>query len=213
MAPDPALLVIAKEPIPGRVKTRLTPPCTPTQAAALAAAALADTLAAVAAARGASRRVLVLDGRPGSWVPAGFDVIPQRGRGLAERLAAAFADVGGPALLVGMDTPQLTPALLEAGLDAVRAGGAAFGAALDGGYWGIGLQRPDPAVFAGVPMSEDHTGAVQRARLAVLGLATTSLPPLRDVDTIADARAVAEEAPDGAFAAALETILPSAAVA
>jgi uncharacterized protein len=213
MAPEPSLLVIAKEPIPGRVKTRLTPPCTPAQAAALAAAALADTLAAASAARGAGRRVLILDGRPGGWIPDAFEVVAQRGGGLAERLAAAFADVGGPAFLVGMDTPQLTPEHLEAGLDAVRAGHAAFGAALDGGYWGIGLHRPDPAVFAGVPMSEDCTGTVQRARLVALGLRTVVLPPLRDVDTMADARAVAAEAPDGAFAAELERMLPQAVVA
>jgi uncharacterized protein len=199
----PALMVIAKAPVPGRVKTRLTPPFTPAQAAELAAAALTDTLSAVSAARGAARRVLVLHGEPGPWIPAGFDVIPQRGDGLAERLAAAFADVGGPAFLVGMDTPQVTPAHLEAGLAAVRTGRAAFGAALDGGYWGIGLHQPDPAVFHGVPMSEDDTGAVQLARLAALGLKTAMLEPLRDVDTIDDARAVADEAPHGGFAAAL----------
>ena len=50
--------------------------------------------------------------RPATWLPAGFEVIPQRGDGLDERLAAAFADVGEPAFLVGMDTPQVTPALL-----------------------------------------------------------------------------------------------------
>jgi rSAM/selenodomain-associated transferase 1 len=212
-APLTALLVIAKAPVPGRVKTRLTPPCTPAQAAELAAAALADTLTAAAGARRAGRRVLVLDGEPGDWVPAGFEVLPQRGDGLAARLAAAFADVGGPAFLVGMDTPQLTPDLLDRGLDAVCAGDAAFGPALDGGYWGIGLRRPDPAVFADVPMSVDHTGAVQRGRLAALALRTADLPPLRDVDTIRDAHAVAAEAPGGAFALALERIAPGEAAA
>ena len=82
--------------------------------------------------------MLVLDGEPGDWVPDGFEVIPQRGDGLAERLAAAFADAGGPAFLVGMDTPQLTPALLDAGLEALSDHDSAFGAALDGGYWGSG---------------------------------------------------------------------------
>jgi rSAM/selenodomain-associated transferase 1 len=208
-----ALLVIAKEPVPGRVKTRLTPPCTPAQAAELAAAALADTLTAVADTAGAGRRVLVLDGRPGPWVPAGFEVIPQRGDGLAERLAAAFDDIGGQAFLLGMDTPQVTTAHLEAGLEAVRSSDAAFGAALDGGYWGIGLRRPDPWVFADVPMSVSHTGAVQRARLIELGLRTRILPSLLDVDTIADARLVAAEAPDGGFAAALARIAPAEAAA
>ena len=147
--------------------------------------------------------MLVLEGAAGAWVPAGFDVLPQRGDGLAERLAAAFDDVGGPAFLVGMDTPQVTPALLDAGLAALDRADAAFGAALDGGYWGIGLRRPDPAVFRGVPMSAPDTGARQRARLAELGLRTAELPPLCDVDTADDARAVAAAAPRSRFAAML----------
>ena len=201
----PALLVIAKEPVPGRVKTRLTPPCTPEQAAHLAQAALEDTLAAARSAR-ARRRILVLEGRPGPWLPAGFEVIAQRGDGLAARLAAAFADVGEAAFLVGMDTPQVPSRLLESGLAAVARGEAAFGPALDGGYWGIGLPRPDAEVFDDVPMSERRTGAVQRARLAALGLQTLDLQPLRDVDTIEAARAVAAEAPGGRFAAALAAV-------
>jgi rSAM/selenodomain-associated transferase 1 len=201
-----ALLVIAKAPVAGRVKTRLTPPCRPADAAALAAAALADTLAAVARSRLAGRRVLVLDGEPGPWIPRGFDVLPQRGDGLAARLAAAFCDVGGPALLIGMDTPQVTPARLDAGLRALDRADAALGPALDGGYWAIGLRRADPAVFRGVPMSAPTTAAVQRARLAALDLDTIELPPLVDVDTIADARRVAAAAPATRFARALERV-------
>jgi rSAM/selenodomain-associated transferase 1 len=200
-----AIVVIAKSPEPGRVKTRLTPPCSPEQAAQLAGAALGDTLAAAALTR-ATRRVLVLDGPPGDWVPDGFELVPQRGNGLAERLAAAFEDVAQPAFLVGMDTPQVTPDLLDAGLAALDRSDAVFGAALDGGYWGIGLRRADPEAFRGVPMSEATTGLAQRARLAELGLRTAVLPPLRDVDTIADAHAVAAEAPAGRFAATLASI-------
>ena len=203
---SPALIVIAKAPVPGRVKTRLTPPCTPEQAARLAAAALRDTLAAALRTRRPGRRVLVLDGAPGDWVPRGFTVLPQRGDGLAARLAAAFDDAGGPAFLVGMDTPQITPALLDAGLAAVERGDAALGVAPDGGYWGIGLRRPDPDAFAGVPMSAANTAAVQAGRLAALDLHTAMLPPLRDVDTIADARAVAAAAPGTRFAAALAAV-------
>jgi rSAM/selenodomain-associated transferase 1 len=202
----PALLVIAKAPVPGRVKTRLSPPCTPDQAAALARAALRDTLAAAGRASGAGRRVVVLDGEPGAWLPGGFDVIPQRGGGLAERLAAAFEDAGEPAFLVGMDTPQLTPELIDAGLAAVAGGGSAFGPALDGGYWGIGLPAPDAAVFAGVPMSTERTGAVQRERMAELGLEPTLLPPLRDVDTYDVALEVAGQAPDTHFARELSAV-------
>ena len=208
-----ALIVFAKIPEPARVKTRLTPPCTPEQAAALARAAIEDTLAAALAVQRDVRRVLVLDGEPGDWVPDGFEVVPQRGEGLAQRLAAAFEDAAAPALLVGMDTPQVTPALLEAGLDGLQAMESVFGAALDGGYWAIGLRTADARVFDGVPMSRANTGAVQRARLAILGLRTAILPPLRDFDTIEDAGAVAREARDGRFAAALEAIEPEAMAA
>ncbi len=205
------LLVIAKAPVAGRVKTRLCPPCTPAQAARLAEAALADTLAACAGAD--ARRVLVLDGAPGDWLPEGWDVIAQRGNGLAERLAAAFADAGGAALLVGMDTPQVTAPQLRDGLAALEDADAVFGPAEDGGYWAIGLREPDPAVFAGVPMSRVDTGAIQRARLAALGLRTTDLPMLRDVDDIAAARAVAAAAPRSRFAAALADVQPDAVAA
>jgi uncharacterized protein len=203
---SPALLVLAKTPMPGHVKTRLVPPFTPEQAAALAGAALADTLAAAAAARRPARRMVVLDGAADGFVPDGFTVLHQRGKGLAARLAAAFDDAGGPTFLVGMDTPQVTPELLDAGLAAIERADAVLGPALDGGYWGIGLRRADPAAFRDVPMSARNTGAVQRVRLAELALHTEILPPLRDVDTIDDARAVAAEAPDTRFAAALASI-------
>ncbi|MFI9767926.1 DUF2064 domain-containing protein [Streptomyces sp. NPDC052415] len=192
------LLVIAKEPRPGRVKTRLTPPFTAEEAAALAEAALADTLEVVAATP-ARRRVLVLDGAPGRWLPPGIEVVPQVGGGLDERLAAAFGACTGPALLIGMDTPQVTPDLLTVDFTACD---AFFGPAEDGGFWALGLADPDPALLRGVSMSVPHTGAEQRARLA--GLRVRELPVLRDVDTAADARLVARAAPGGRFAALLE---------
>jgi rSAM/selenodomain-associated transferase 1 len=201
------LIVIAKEPVAGRCKTRLCPPLTPAQAASVAEAALADTLATVAATP-AARRVLVLDGRPGAWLPPGFDVVPQPDGGLGTRLGAAFDAVRGPALLVGMDTPQLTPALLRAGARTLMSEGvdAVLGPALDGGYWAIGMRRPRPDAFAGVPMSVELTGEAQRRRLRALGLRWRELASLRDVDTVDDARAVAARAPGSRFAAALQRI-------
>lgn len=198
------LIVIAKEPVPGRAKTRLAPELGADGAAALAEAALADTLATVAETPAGSR-LLALDGSRGEWLPEGFKVVPQRGDGLGGRLAAAFADAGGPALLVGMDTPQLTPALVGDAVEKLcRAGTeAVIGPAADGGWWTLGLRRPDPAVFEGVPMSEPHTGEAQIAALERLGLSYSRLPVLRDVDTIDDALAVATEAPGSRFARAL----------
>jgi rSAM/selenodomain-associated transferase 1 len=202
-----ALMVIAKEPVPGRVKTRLTPPCTPEQAATLAQAALVDTLSAVGNTP-ATRRVCVLDGEPGDWLPEEFEVIPQRGDGLDERLAAAFADVPGPALLVGMDTPQVTPELLH---DAARRLldsmiDAVIGLTDDGGYWIIGLKRSHDDLFVGVPMSRSDTGQLQLERLEQRGLRVSQMSMLRDVDDFDDAGAVAHLAPDSAFAAACRAL-------
>ena len=201
-----ALVVMAKAPVPGRVKTRLCPPLDAEQAAALAEAALADTLQAVAWTP-AARRIVVLEGAPGPWLPAGFEVLPQHGARLGERLANAVRDVGGPLLLLGMDTPQLTRAQLRTALDALGGNAdAVLGPTEDGGYWTIGLAAPQPSAFDGVPMSSPETAARQRARLEELGLRVSELPVLRDIDTFDDALAVAAGAPWTRFAATLELL-------
>lgn len=211
------LVVIAKAPVPGRVKTRLTPPFTPRQAAQLAEAALADTLAAVAQVP-VARRVLALDGAPGSWLPAGFDVVSQCGGGLDNRIAAALGDAHArlpvPVILIGMDTPQVTPGLLESAIRPLAEGtaDAVFGPAADGGFWLLGLRQPDPRLVAGVPMSVAVTGAVQLARLAAAGLRVHQTRCCTDVDNVADAVAVAREIPHGRFAAALRTMAPDPAL-
>ena len=194
---DLTLLVIAKEPVPGNVKTRLARDIGDRAAAQVAEACLADTLATVAATP-ARRRVLVLEGHPGPWLPAGIEVVPQSSGGLGDRLAAAFAGVDGPAFLVGMDTPQLTNEHLAVDFGATD---AVLGLATDGGYWGIGMRAPRPEAFRSVPMSTRMTGAVQRRRLRQLGLTVGDLSSLTDVDTLTDARAVAADAPASRFAA------------
>jgi rSAM/selenodomain-associated transferase 1 len=200
---DTRLLVLAKEPVPGRVKTRLSPPCTPDEAAAIARAALLDTLDTLLALD--LPTALVLDGDPGSWVPPGIEVLPQRGRALDERLAAAFEDTGAPGVLVGMDTPQVTSALLVGAVESLGEVGtdSVLGMAEDGGWWCIGLRRADPRVFLGVPMGTSFTGAVQLRRLRALGLHCSELPRLRDVDDFEDAVAVAPSIPGSRFASAV----------
>jgi len=187
------VIVIAKQPVPGRVKTRLQTEFTPSEAAALARACLSDTLAAVQDTS-VRRSVVALDGDPGPWLPAGFVVVPQRGDGLDERIAAAFEDAyaGEPMMLIGMDTPQVTPELLEidwAEHDAV------LGLTEDGGYWCLGLRKPDRRALVGVPMSTDHTGADQLYRLEQLGYRVLLLPTLRDLDTPLDAAVIAARYP------------------
>jgi uncharacterized protein len=215
------VVVIAKAPVPGRVKTRLTPPYTPHEAARLAEAALTDTLEAAARAPFA-RHVLALAGasaalrgpRPAGspragWLPPGFEVTGQRGDGLDERIAAAldeaYAQLAVPVVLIGMDTPQVTPGLLESVARPLARGeaDAVFGPARDGGFWLLGLRRPDPGLILGVPMSQTHTGRGQLSRLLRASLRVRLAPELIDVDTAADAHEVAREAPDSRFAATL----------
>ncbi len=167
---------------------------TPEEAARLAEAALADTLDAVAGC-GVGWRVLALDGEPGDWLPPGFDVFPQAAGSFDERLAAAWDAAGGPGVQIGMDTPQVTVGLLEGAVGALDGAGSALGPTVGGGWWAIGLRRPDPAVFLGVPMSTTGTGAVQHRRLRSLGLAVALLPTLVDLDNVHDLPAVVGAAP------------------
>ena len=200
----PQLLLITKAPVPGRSKTRLTPPCTPEQAAAIAAAAVGDTLDTVRATA-VDRRVVALDGVPGDLDLSGCVVVPQVEGDLGTRLAAAFAaamagpDGDRPTLLIGMDTPQVDAGLLAAALSRLVEGGpgtAVLGGAPDGGWWALGLHSPSPAaLLADVPMSRDDTADLTREALTFAGLTVLELPELTDIDHFPDAVAVAERCP------------------
>ena len=192
------VLVLAKSPVPGRVKTRLCPPLSPAQAAAVAEAALADTLAAVRASS-AHEVVLALDGEPGPWLPEGFRVIAQRGDTFAQRLAAAWVDCGGPTLQIGMDTPQVTATAIDESLELLADRDSVLGLTPDGGWWALGLHTAQPRAFDGVPMSRSTTAAHQRRRLRELGLCPGLLPAQVDVDTWEDAVAVQKLVPHTGF--------------
>jgi glycosyltransferase A (GT-A) superfamily protein (DUF2064 family) len=205
-SPRTSLIVIAKQPLPGRVKTRLVPPLCHAEAAHLAAAALGDTLGTVGATP-ARRRILAFDGRFDGWLPPGWTGQTQPPGGLDTRLAAAFMAVRrGPALLVGMDTPQIVTSHLAA-FEPDRFD-ACLGLAHDGGYWAIGLRVPtlSAAAIVGVPMSTPDTGTLQLRRLRDLGLRVQLLQTLTDVDTIETAAEVAAAAPQTAFARAFRSI-------
>ena len=210
---DVQFVVIAKEPRPGQVKTRLCPPCTPAQAAAIAETSLASTFAAVtetAALLGAPV-TLALDGARGPWIPPTIEVVDQVGDGLDERLTSAFRSVFAvaptrPAIIVGMDTPQLTSAHLLAAVDALRAHDAVLGPASDGGYWTIGLRHLHPGAIVGVPMSAANTLVRQIEQLDACGYRVALIDELADVDDMDDARAVAATIPDSAFAAAVALV-------
>lgn len=203
-----AILIVAKAPVPGLAKTRLTPRFGPDGAAELAAAALLDTLEAVEAAN-VSERIVALTGELGMARRSGeiremlesFTVVPQRGNGLAQRLTAAHADAAAlaraPVLQIGMDTPQVSGPMLTAAVQQLtdHLPGAVLGPATDGGWWALGVSDPEWAVaLEGVPMSRPDTGSQTRASLKNLGVQVGDLPELRDVDTAEDVWLVAEAA-------------------
>lgn len=203
------IVVIAKECLPGRVKTRLHPPLSLEQAAALAAASLDDTLGALAALP-ATRRILAFDGVIAPLAAAGYEILPQSPGTLDLRLAAVFDACEGPTLLVGMDTPQITSSLLEPVFtDWTDGVDAWFGFANDGGFWALALNEPTGDLIRGVPMSRSDTGELQLKRLTDAGLRVNLLPTLTDVDTIDDAHQVAHIAPTGGFATVLAAMTVS----
>jgi glycosyltransferase A (GT-A) superfamily protein (DUF2064 family) len=205
-----ALLVLAKAPVAGLAKTRLCPPASPRAAALIAAASLLDTLDTVLAAAEApgTAPLLAWTGsldaaeRRHELVTALASVtrFEQRGGALGERIAAAHADAavrapGAVVLQIGTDTPQLAAGELTealALLTATRGPDAVLGPATDGGWWALGLRDPlAAAAIAAVPTSRPDTGERTLRALRDEGLTVALLDEHRDVDTAADAWAVA----------------------
>ena len=200
---------MAKAPVPGRVKTRLGADIGHDAAARVAAASLLDTLETCAEA-GPDRHLSLegdlvdaVDGDLLSAALTGWTVGPQRGDGLAERLAAAHHDAGpGPVVQVGMDTPHLTAAALQAAEAGLQEHDAVLGPADDGGWWVLALRDPARAqALVGVPMSTGETFDHTRRALEAAGCRVGRTATMRDVDTVADAEAVAAAAPGTRFAA------------
>lgn len=212
-------LVVAKAPVPGLAKTRLAAVIGNDRAADIAAASLLDTLDAVLAAN-FDRRVVAMTGDLAqasrsaeiSAALASYIVVPQRGDGLGERLAGAHADAwlpGHSVLQIGMDTPQVTPELLNRCIAAAAESGTVLGLAEDGGWWALGVD--DPAVasaLVSVPMSTPDTGTATRNALIEAAGTVRMLETLRDVDYVADLGSVAALCSDGSRfrAAARSTI-------
>jgi rSAM/selenodomain-associated transferase 1 len=201
------LLVVAKAPVPGQVKTRLGAHVGMSAAAELAAASLHDTVEAGSSTGWTCHLSLsgdldaAVDGEALRLALSGWTIHPQLGRDLGARLADAHRRTPGPVVQIGMDTPHVTAARLmdvAAGLDDHD---AVIGPAEDGGWWALALRNPVHArALEGVPMSTPTTGADTRAALEASGLSVTEGPVMRDVDTVADAEHVAQLAPESRFA-------------
>ena len=187
------LVLFARWPEPGRVKTRLSPALPPALACALHRAMLDDALWSSLSAR-ADRRVVAWAEAPafsmGTPVPGGFEQAAQRGADLGARLAAAFAEqLTGPGervVVIGSDCPELSASDLDAAFDALGTCDLAVGPSRDGGFWLVGLSRPAPQVFDGVAWSTDRALSGMLGNAAAAGLSVARLATRADVDTPAD---------------------------
>jgi len=189
-----ALIVFAKAPVAGAVKTRLIPALGAEAAAALAARLLAHTVAAGMAAGFDHVELCVAPDTShpafGALAAAHLLVLTVQGEGdLGARMDRALTRVlrhHHHAVLIGTDAPALDAARLRDAAQALRSADAVFVPALDGGYALVGLQRPQPALFQGIAWSTAQVMAQTRARALAAGLTWAERDPVSDIDEPAD---------------------------
>ncbi len=199
---------MAKAPRPGKVKTRLAPPLTLEQSAALNVCFLRDTTANIAQVQGG---VGVLCYTPvgdeaafTGIAPPGFSLIPQRGDGFGERLHLAATDLFacgfGSVCLIDSDSPTLPHTALQQAVNALSEPGdrVVLGGSHDGGYYLIGLKQPHVAPFERITWSTEFVFAETLERCAEADLNVVPLPTWYDVDDGATLQVLAAELLDGA---------------
>jgi len=196
------LTVLARPPVAGSAKTRLSPALPARLAAELAGAMLADTLAAAGACAADVRAIGWSELAGAVAVPPGFASFAQPAGDLGERLDDAFRRAftarHSRAVVIGSDAPALTPAHLDDAFAALATHDVVVGPAADGGYWLLGLAAPAPALLRDVPWSTAEVCALTLRRAADAGLRAATLATLSDLDTPADLAALVGECARGA---------------
>ncbi|MFM2092510.1 MAG: hypothetical protein RLZZ127_2999 [Planctomycetota bacterium] len=181
-----ALVIIARAPERGRVKTRLAATLGPDRTLGIYRQLLARTAQVAAAWPGP---VLLCAAGPDAWAGTGLEHLPRRPQpdgGLGARIRAALEaglDRAPRAIAIGSDCPALDGAALAAVGAALAGHAAAFGPAVDGGFWAVGVADPVAAAAMGddaLPWSTDHTRAACRDRLTTCGLTSTDAGPALD---------------------------------
>lgn len=189
-APTAAVALFAKAPVPGQVKTRLSPPLTPEEAAEVARACLHDTLERFSRSRDVAM-TLFLEGEPDDALRAlaarhAVPIRPQASGSLGARLRAALGALLGEghacAIAIGSDSPTLPPARIAAAIGALRAHDAVLGPTEDGGYYLIGVSRPAWALLEEIPWSTSEVARVTRERAAQAAISLAELEAWYDVD-------------------------------
>ena len=200
---DSALIIFAKAPIPSQVKTRLCPPLTPDEAASLHGSVVLDMLERSRGAASMDRFVACAPSSDHVFFKIleerhGVRLLTQVGDDLGARMARAMADAFAlgyqTVLVIGTDLPTLPGAVFGDAVKLLAAHDLVLGPAFDGGYYLIGLRKPAPGLFTGIPWSTDRVLPLTQQKAAALGLRTALLPVRRDIDTLDDLRAVIEEA-------------------
>ena len=198
------LAVVAKRPAAGQTKTRLCPPLSGEAAAALYECFLADTLALMRGVDGVERAIVYLPAGEEAYftgLAPDFALLPQEGDDLGARLdnllSHALGNGAGQAVVMDSDSPTLPPAYvaeafarLDDGADVV------FGPCDDGGYYLVGLRRPQPRLLREVQMSTPRVLADSLAIAAELGLNVALLPVWYDVDTATELERLRRELDD-----------------
>lgn len=190
-----ALGIMCKAPLPGASKTRLSPPLSRDEAAALARCFIADVAGVISGLPPELdvRRFVVFTPEKAEGVfegllPDGFSLLAQRGEDLGERCANAVEDLlargCAAACLLNADSPTLPTAVVEAAVEALRRPGerVVLGPALDGGYYLLGVKRPVPGLFRAIAWSTGRALSDTEARVGELGLSVERLPAWYDVD-------------------------------
>ncbi len=207
-APPPAsaaLIVFAKAPVAGQVKTRLSPPLTPDEAASLHGSLVLDLLERCQSLKGCDR---ILAGSPTPEHPFfgamktrfKIPVWDQVGHDLGGRMAHAFQSaLGSPyqaVLIVGTDIPGITVPLISIAFKSLQDHDVVVGPTVDGGYYLIGLRSPIPELFENIPWSTDTVFSLTQEKTTALGLSLKILPMLRDLDTVEDLQVFIQESKD-----------------
>ncbi len=198
----PVIIVMVKAPLPGVAKTRLCPPLSPSEAASLAMCFVQDVVKSALSVN--PNLILAFTPRDGRSIlepalPAGLQWLEQQGQDLAERLLAAIAYAHhrefAPIIVLGGDSPTLPPRVIEQACQSLSAGSAdvALGPTVDGGYYLVGVRKPELQIFQDVSWSSRNTFAHTARNVRQLNLKLLTLEQWHDVDTFADLRSLSDE--------------------
>ncbi len=201
---------MAKAPRPGKVKTRLSPPLTPEQAAAINICFLKDTTENIQAVSSSGRSAGVISYTPvgdealfEGIFPQSFLLVAQRGDGFGERLLTSAEDIlacgFGAVCLIDSDSPSVPASAFQQAVDELLKPGdrIVLGGSHDGGYYLIGLKQAHPEPFANITWSTASVYAETVAAIQGAGIEMVALPLWYDVDDAATLKILADELLDG----------------